>query len=203
VTVRAVVLPATPLLVPGAAGAADVLAELRAVVLDELGRALHAAPATGARWAVLADGPSTRRGARRASLAAAGIADRWVPALPDAPDGATSAAVPASVALWAAAAAGAPGHGPVEVVELADAASQGDVAGAVEALADVDVVVVAGAGQDGPGAGTARALDVLAGREGWVPRAVTVTVDGPHLLAGYAVTVWEADRAADQGAAAG
>jgi hypothetical protein len=197
VTVRAVVLPATPLLVPGAAGAAIALGAVRDAVLEPLRRA--AGPGTDAsapqRWGVLADGAQDRRGARRASLAAAGMADRWVPDLPGPPVGEPDSAVAgvaASIGLWAVgAAAGAPALAGVEVVELAGGADPDAVAAALDVLAAVDVLVVAATGPRGPGTAAGRVLAALADRGDWSGRTVEVPVDGPHLLATYAVTTWE------------
>ncbi len=126
-TVRAVVLPGTVLLVPGAAGAASVLgpvrdaalAALADLVADRLGVA--AAPAV----VVVAPGVEGTRGPARASLAAAGVADRWIdPAWAAAtrPLDRPVAGTAASVALLALAGAG--WTGPVDVVELGGAATR-------------------------------------------------------------------------------
>ncbi|MCM3535966.1 hypothetical protein M3693_17250 [Cellulosimicrobium funkei] len=126
-TVRAVVLPGTALLVPGAAGAASVLgpvrdaalAALADLVADRLGVA--AAPAV----VVVAPGVEGTRGPARASLAAAGVADRWIdPAWAAAtrPLDRPVAGTAASVALLALAGAG--WTGPVDVVELGGAATR-------------------------------------------------------------------------------
>ncbi|NMF29971.1 hypothetical protein [Cellulosimicrobium aquatile] len=126
-TVRAVVLPGTVLLVPGAAGAASVLgpvrdaalAALADLVADRLGVA--AAPAV----VVVAPGVEGTRGPARASLAAAGVADRWIdPAWAAAtrPLDRRVAGTAASVALLALAGAG--WTGPVDVVELGGAATR-------------------------------------------------------------------------------
>ncbi|MCR1981773.1 hypothetical protein NSA53_05890, partial [Cellulosimicrobium cellulans] len=79
-TVRAVVLPGTVLLVPGAAGAASVLGPVREAALAALAD-LVADPPGGAGASsvvVVAPGAARARGAARASLAAAGVADRWI-----------------------------------------------------------------------------------------------------------------------------
>ncbi|MBE7698909.1 hypothetical protein H9623_01130 [Oerskovia sp. Sa1BUA8] len=114
--VRAVALPGTPLLVPGVAGSAEVLAEPRSQALDalrDLARYAH-------RVVVLDCGarrPDDRRGTARPGLEAVGVAPRWWgwtprPVEPDLP----VAGVATSVALLALDAAG--WEGPVEVVEL-------------------------------------------------------------------------------------
>lgn len=125
--VRVVVVPATPLLVPGAAGGARVLGATRdlvAAALDELlagalpdavcHPASHLAGSTGGpRLLVLAPagrdgarGPGTtssgrvRSGRLRPSLAGAGVDDRWLTrATPLAWGPGPRAQVPASVAL--------------------------------------------------------------------------------------------------------
>lgn len=119
VIVRAVALPGTPLLVPGVAGAAEVLAESRAQVLEALRELVRDARRVvvldcGARW----DGE--RRGEMRPGLEAVGVAPRWWGWVPRASSaGLPAAGVPASVALLALDAAG--WEGPVEVVELGSA----------------------------------------------------------------------------------
>ncbi|KON71827.1 hypothetical protein M768_17755 [Cellulosimicrobium cellulans F16] len=131
-TVRAVVLPGTPLLVPGAAGDTTVLDDTRAAALAALGRLVDGARAVQgdgtAPVVVVAPGPAPgsapTRGPARASLAAAGVADAWLdttwavatrPAAQDCP----VAGAAASVGLLALAGAG--WTGPVDVVELDDA----------------------------------------------------------------------------------
>jgi len=128
VTVRAVVLPGTPLLVPGAAGAAPVLDETRAAALAALSRlvdGVRPVRADGtAPVVVVAPGTAPTRGPARASLAPAGVADGWleptwaVATRPAGPD-VSVAGTAASVGLLALAGAG--WTGPVEVVELDDA----------------------------------------------------------------------------------
>ncbi|MFE5340398.1 hypothetical protein ACFQ80_09245 [Isoptericola sp. NPDC056578] len=166
---RAVVLPGTSLLVPGAGGGADLLGDVRVVVAGALDRLVAAsvalAPPGGdgdAPLVVLAPvprGASGGFGRRRPSLAGAGIADRWVPdvaawAGAD-PAPVPPAHVPASVALLALrAAARRAGHdGPPDVVvlEVSDAAEV--PAEAVTALRRAPAVVVAGGAAPGtPGA---------------------------------------------------
>ncbi|SDG09240.1 hypothetical protein SAMN04487781_3609 [Cellulosimicrobium cellulans] len=126
-TVRAVVLPGTVLLVPGAAGAASVLGPVREAALAALAD-LVADPPGGAGASsvvVVAPGAARARGAARASLAAAGVADRWIdPAWAAAtrPLDRPVAGTAASVALLALAGAG--WTGPVDVVELGDAVTR-------------------------------------------------------------------------------
>ncbi|WP_264031497.1 hypothetical protein [Cellulosimicrobium sp. SH8] len=126
-TVRAVVLPGTPLLVPGAAGAAAVLDDTRAAALAALSRLVD-----GVRRAegdgptpvvVVAPGTPRTRGPAQASLAAVGVAVAWLD-----PDWAVAArgraadlptaGTAASVGLLALAGSG--WAGPVDVVELDD-----------------------------------------------------------------------------------
>ncbi|UKJ64510.1 hypothetical protein H1Q78_03485 [Cellulosimicrobium cellulans] len=131
-TVRAVVLPGTPLLVPGAAGDASVLDDTRAAVLAALGRLVDGARSgqeDGTAPVVVVapgavPGAAPTRGPARASLAAAGVADAWLdtawavatrPGTPDCP----VAGAAASVGLLALAGAG--WTGPVDVVEVDDA----------------------------------------------------------------------------------
>ncbi|MFJ1510664.1 hypothetical protein [Cellulosimicrobium funkei] len=126
-TVRAVVLPGTALLVPGAAGAASVLGPVREAALAALAD-LVAEPPGGAGASsvvVVAPGAARARGAARASLAAAGVADRWIdPAWAAAtrPLDRPVAGTAASVALLALAGAG--WTGPVDVVELGGAVTR-------------------------------------------------------------------------------
>ncbi|MGO2044213.1 MAG: hypothetical protein ACTH2O_16660, partial [Cellulosimicrobium funkei] len=79
-TVRAVVLPGTALLVPGAAGAASVLGPVRDAALAALADLVAGPPGEAGASAVVvvAPGAARARGAARASLAAAGVADRWI-----------------------------------------------------------------------------------------------------------------------------
>jgi hypothetical protein len=146
VIVRAVALPGTPLLVPGVAGRAVVLARTRAQVLDALGELVRDAR----RVVVLDVGarvPAVRRGVMRPALEAAGIERRWWGWSPRGADGdAPAAGVAASVVLLALGAAG--WDGPTEVVELgAGSPPAAAVAAAREALADsgARLVVVTGA----------------------------------------------------------
>ncbi|WP_265523302.1 hypothetical protein [Oerskovia flava] len=120
-SLRAVLLPGTALLVPGAAGAAEVLATTRAEVLAALRRLVASAPAG---IVLVAPGERSRHGLLRASLGEAGIDGRWLGwREPDATPADRSravrtgtAGVAASVGLLALAGAG--NHQEVEVVEL-------------------------------------------------------------------------------------
>ncbi|MFC7879716.1 hypothetical protein ACFUVW_18075, partial [Isoptericola sp. NPDC057391] len=164
---RAVVLPGTSLLVPGAGGGADRLGDVRAAVADALDRlvAASAGPAATAGdgdvpLAVLAPVPRGANGGvgrRRPSLAGAGVADRWAPdvAAWAGTDAAPAAHVPASVALLALDGAlrraGRDGPPDVVVVEASDAAEA--PAEALAVLRRARAVVVAGGAVPGtPGA---------------------------------------------------
>ncbi|WP_144722829.1 hypothetical protein [Cellulosimicrobium sp. TH-20] len=126
-TVRAVVLPGTALLVPGAAGAASVLGPVRDAALAALADLVAGPPGEAGASAVVVVAPGVEgtRGPARASLAAAGVADRWIdPAWAAAtrPLDRPVAGTAASVALLALAGAG--WTGPVDVVELGGAATR-------------------------------------------------------------------------------
>ncbi|WP_278237117.1 hypothetical protein [Isoptericola sp. AK164] len=193
---RAVVLPATPLLVPGAAGTARPLGDLRAAVADALAAVRTPHGAVPQRWGVLAPGPRTAAGARRASLAAAGVHDRW---LPGPPTGVTlpAAHVPASVALLVLARAlGDDVAAGAHVVEVADD-DPGAVRVGLRELAGVDALVVAGGSPADPAAGptacTTAVAGVLAGladRGGWSATTRTVAASGDHLPGAYDVVTW-------------
>ncbi|MFB8229275.1 hypothetical protein [Cellulosimicrobium sp. NPDC055967] len=150
-TVRAVVLPGTPLLVPGAAGAAAVLGATRTAALAALGRLVDGVPSLrGDRSApapvvVVAPGTARTRGPARASLAAAGVADTWLDtawavATRAGGPGAPVAGTAASVGLLALAGAG--WAGPVDVVELGDDEAAAQALGADLARQGARVVVV-------------------------------------------------------------
>ncbi|PTU55609.1 hypothetical protein DBB34_13290 [Sphaerisporangium cinnabarinum] len=165
-TVRAVVLPGTVLLVPGAAGAASVLGPVREAALAALAD-LVADPPGGAGASsvvVVAPGAARARGAARASLAAAGVADRWIdPAWAAAtrPLDRPVAGTAASVALLALAGAG--WTGPVDVVELGDAVTR--TAAGAGTKAGPETATEAGAAS--PAAlDTARELGAELAREG-------------------------------------
>ncbi|MDF9876798.1 hypothetical protein [Cellulosimicrobium cellulans] len=149
-TVRAVVLPGTPLLVPGAAGGSTVLDDTRAAALAALVRLVDGVRLVQgdgtAPVVVVAPGAAPTRGPARASLAAAGVADAWLdttwavatrPGTQDRPVAGTAA----SVGLLALAGAG--WTGPVDVVELDDADPPAALAlGASLARQGVRLVVV-------------------------------------------------------------
>ncbi|MFI2104731.1 hypothetical protein ACH436_15645 [Isoptericola sp. NPDC019693] len=166
---RAVVLPGSALLVPGAGGGADRLGDVRRAVdaaLDRLVLAAVAPAATGrdgdAPLVVLAPAPRGSAGGfgrRRPSLAGAGVADRWVPAVAawagSGPDPAPPAHVPASVALVALGAAlrraGADGRADVVVLEVPAGAAPA-TAGVTALRRAAGVVVAGGAAPGTPGA---------------------------------------------------
>ncbi|HEY0187148.1 MAG TPA: hypothetical protein VGC67_06640 [Cellulomonas sp.] len=105
-TLAVVLLPDTALLVPGVAGRADPLADLRAAALAALSPSPVPSPADGPQDVlVLAPGHRDRRlDTARASFAAAGVPARLVGE--HGPAGAPAPDVPASVALALLAAAG-------------------------------------------------------------------------------------------------
>lgn len=171
-TVRAVVLPGTALLVPGAAGAASVLGPVRESALAALADLVADPPggAGGSSVVVVAPGAARARGAARASLAAAGVADRWIdPAWAAAtrPLDRPVAGTGASVALLALAGAG--WTGPVDVVELGGAVTRsaaGTGAGA-GAVTETGPETATGAGAASPAAlDAARELGAELAREG-------------------------------------
>jgi hypothetical protein len=128
----AVVVPETALLVPGAAGRAIVLDDVRAAALDAVREVVRAAPD---RVVVVAPGPVDRvlDPPGRPSLAAAGVADAalgWQPAGPQS-DG-PGPGVGASVALLLLAHSG--WQGPVTVVEVAPGGRDGTRVGGLRAL---------------------------------------------------------------------
>ncbi|MGV8976484.1 MAG: hypothetical protein ACOH17_00415 [Cellulomonas sp.] len=121
--VAASLVPATALLVPGAAGRAEVLVDLRARALDAVAVLLAAGPE---RVVVVAAGPTDRDldGRVAASLASAGVPDGrlgWslpaaLEASPPVQGRAATAGVAASVGLLLLAASG--WSGPVRVLEV-------------------------------------------------------------------------------------
>ncbi|WP_166846847.1 hypothetical protein [Isoptericola sp. BMS4] len=202
-TVRAVALPATPLLVRGAAGAEDVLTTTRERAATLLGRLLD--DAGGARdLLVVAPLP---RGAtppddagpapRRPSLAGAGIPDRWLPDLDGWPR-AGAAHVPASVALLtlgrALVARGEPGRrGAVGVIELPADAPPSVVARAVASVRAAAATVLAWS----PGPSTQPVAEIaaaLVAEAGWVPETTATVERGDHLPGRYELTAWREDR---------
>ncbi|KZM35893.1 hypothetical protein OJAG_14620 [Oerskovia enterophila] len=133
VIVRAVALPGTPLLVPGVAGSAVVLADTRAHVLGAF-QDLAAHVDRVVVVAVAARGTAGRRGVLRPTLEAVGVEPRWWGWAP-APgtQGLPAAGLAGSVGLLALAAAG--WDGPVEVVELEAGRPAGEAGRLVRALA--------------------------------------------------------------------
>lgn len=197
------VLPATVLLVPGAAGTARPLPEVRATVLAQVGRCAAADGGPVRSWGVLAPAARTATGRRRPSLASAGIADRWLPLLrgtggaaggrrtPWSPE---PAGVAASVALLVLAEALGPATASEAVVaELAPSADDVSRRAAVETLAGCDAVLVADGAHDDA---VAAVVAHLADRGGWEPTTRTIDVTGPHLPARYDVVTWGAPGAA-------
>ena len=190
---RAVVLPATPLLVPGAGGEVDRLGDVRRAVDEVLDRLVSGPAATASgdgTLVVLAPVPRSghgRVGRLRPSLAGAGVADRWVPAVAGWADaGAAAAHVPASVALVALRAA-------------LDRAGRG---------ADVADVVVVEVGADGPGAdartvlGRAHGIVVAGGEVPGTPGAgADMPADTPADTPADVAPDPDSDLAADPGAA--
>ena len=160
-TVRAVVLPGTALLVPGAAGAASVLGPVRDAALAALADLVAGPPGEAGASAVVvvAPGAARARGAARASLAAAGVADRWIdPAWAAAtrPFDRPVAGTAASVALLALAGAG--WTGPVDVVELGGAATRTAAGTGTETSLETSTETSSGTSTEA-GAATETALD--------------------------------------------
>ncbi|GAA1969933.1 hypothetical protein GCM10009718_01830 [Isoptericola halotolerans] len=201
------VLPATVLLVPGAGGTGSGLPSVRSAVLAQLGRCTAADGRPPVRWGVLGPSPRTRTGRRRPSLAAAGIADRWLPLLRDGWDPTAGPAehtepggVATSVAQLMLAEAVGPGAArEAVVVELAATVDEAARRAAADVLASCDAVVVAGGdpldAQAGPtrcAPGVEQMLAVLAERSGWVATTRSVETAGPHLPVRYDVVTWGA-----------
>ncbi len=188
-----VVVPATPLLVRGAAGAADPLADVRKTVREVLRRELDG----GGSVAVLGTGPTARAGRLRPTLGAAGVADAQVPALRAwgaADDVAWDgfAATGASVALLALADAGVDlAKQPVDVVEVPGEAPGAVVTSAVERLrarlgaASSDLLVVA----DHPAPGVDAVVEALTATEAWVEEQIVLPQEHEHLPPVYRVAV--------------
>ncbi|MCO7273145.1 hypothetical protein [Cellulosimicrobium cellulans] len=150
-TVRAVVLPGTPLLVPGAAGTASVLDATRTAALLALGRLVDGVPpprrdrSALAPVVVVAPGTARTRGPARASLAAAGVADAWLDtawAAATRADGPGSAVAGTAASVGLLALAGAGWTGPADVVELDDDPAAARALGADLARQGARLVVV-------------------------------------------------------------
>jgi hypothetical protein len=192
--VRAVILPATPLLVPGLAPGlrADPLTAVRGAV-----RAALAELVTGGRLPlVLAHGHALRHGRLRPSLAGAGIGDRWLPGTSAAAswaDGAP-AGTGASVALLALADVLGDRAADVETLEVpADGSSLDD--GAASLLRSATGLVVAGGGvpggvDDRPEVLTdgIRAALRAAGADAWHAEVQLFEQSHGHLPPAYRVT---------------
>ncbi|MFE7509007.1 hypothetical protein [Promicromonospora sp. NPDC057488] len=199
--VHAVILPATPLLVPGTVPGlrTDPLADVRQAVSAALARLT-----AGDRVPlVLAHGPALRHGRLRPSLVGSGIGDRWLPddarrlwapGLPVAGTGASVALLALADVLGARAA-------DVEVLEVPPAWTGSDGAGPDGAGADpvrdalraAAGLVVAGGGAPGgletaPEALTAgvRAALRAVGFDAWTPQVFAQSHD--HLPPSYQVT---------------
>lgn len=202
--VRAVILPATLLLVPGLVPGLrpDPLAAVRAAVRA----ALAELTSDGRLPLVLAHGPVLRYGRMRPSLAGSGVDDRWLPAFPTASGGGAvpgahgaegeppPAGTGASVALLVL--ADVLGHR-VADVETVEAPPGGAplVDGAADALRHASGLVVAGGGapgglESGPDALTdgLRAALRLAGADAWRPRVQVFEQSLDHLPRAYRVT---------------
>ncbi|GAA4733191.1 hypothetical protein GCM10023216_26810 [Isoptericola chiayiensis] len=193
--VRAVVLPATVLLVPTTGARTGPADAVRTVVLAAL-RAVDA----GAGWGVLGPAPDRSRRDGRPNLAGAGIADRWVPLLADdawsAPGGPAAGTAVSVAALLLAEAHGARTAAAAGTVELADD-DQEALERAVADLAGRGAIVVAGGVPGDPHAGDACTPAVsavvreLAARGGWRSRTEDVEAHGDHLPGRYTITVWD------------
>jgi hypothetical protein len=189
-----VVVPATALLVRGAAGPSDPLADVRAAVHGALG-GVFATGFEGDQVAVLGVGFAARAGRLRPSLGAAGIADSVSPLLGRSPadeqgdpeaawDGIAS--VGASVALLAAWEA-VPGlvHRPIDVVEVPSEAPQAVVLAAAERLREVGLVVVA----DHPAPGVDAGVNEWTSVGHWYWETTEFAKEHEHLAASYWVKV--------------
>lgn len=200
--VRAVILPATLLLVPGLTPGLrpDPLVAVRGAVRA----ALAELTAGGRPPVVLAHGPALRRGRMRPSLAGSGVGDRW---LPDRPAGSGRRGAPAawtdgdlpragtgaSVALLALADVLGSRASDVETLEVpADGALDGASA---DLLRGATGLVVAGGGapgglDTGPDALTdgIRAALRLAGADTWYADVRVFEQTHDHLPPRYQVT---------------
>lgn len=211
-TVRAVALPATPLLVRGAAGTEDVLATTRERAVALLGRLLDGAGGPGdllvvaplPRGATPPDevGPAPRR----PSLAGAGVPDRWLPDLDGWPR-AGAAHVPASVALLtlgrALVARGEPGRrGAVGVIELPADAPPSVVVRVVASVRAAAATVLAWSPTPPPTPSTRPVAEVAAAlgdpAAGWEPESTATVERGDHLPGRYELTAWWEHRREDR-----
>ncbi|MCV2393457.1 hypothetical protein OEB99_03980 [Actinotalea sp. M2MS4P-6] len=171
--VAAVLIPPTALLVPGAAGRADVLVEERRVAREAVAGLVAAGPEA---VVVVVPGATRLAGTDlRPSLSAAGVGDRW--SVGSENQGPVVTDVPASVALWLLAQAG--WGGPVEVIGVAGADPE-VLAAPLRGPGRVAAVVVGGGsvrhGADAPLAGDPEATDVDGALVDWL-HGLT---GGPH-----------------------
>lgn len=192
--VRAVILPATPLLVPGLVPgrSPDPLAEVREAVAAALARLIAASSSLPL---VLAPGPVPRHGRLRPSLAGSGIGDRW---LPDDRTGRSStyddlpaAGTGASVALLALAGVLGARTGEIETIEVPPDGT-GPEGSAAQLLRRATCLVVAGGGPaGGSGAMTdgIRAALCVAGADAWTADHQVFERSSDHLPLEYRVTV--------------
>jgi hypothetical protein len=189
-----VILPATPLLVPGLAPGlrADPLMAVR----DTVRAALAELVAEGRLPLVLAHGPALRHGRMRPSLAGSGIGDRWLPDLSAAASWADGAAAGtgASVALLALADVLGGRATEVETLEVPADGSSLD-GGVADLLRGATGLVVAGGGvpgglDDGPEALTdgIRAALRAAGAAAWHAEVQVFEQAHGHLPPAYRVT---------------
>ncbi|MDR7381449.1 hypothetical protein [Promicromonospora iranensis] len=200
---RAVILPATPLLLDGVAPGLrrDPLAPVRAAVRAALAELTAELTSGGGLPSVLAHGPALRQGRLRPSLAGSGISDRWLPdastgRLTPAPDdGLPPAGTGASVALLALAEVLGARTADVETLEVPPHGAVLDER-AAGLLRRTDGLVVAGGGAPGgpdssPGALTdgLRAALRAAGADGWTADVQVFEVSHDHLPPEYRVTI--------------
>ncbi|MBA8806926.1 hypothetical protein [Promicromonospora sukumoe] len=194
---HAVILPATPLLVPGTAPGlrGDPLSGVRAAVADALARLTEG----GRVPLVLAHGPALRSGRMRPSLAGSGIGERWLGGGGVSDEGRPAAGTGASVALLALADVLGARAADVEVLEVPPSwpgsSGTGPDADAVRLLRAADGLVVAGGGVPGgldsdPGALTdgVRAALRAAGADAWTSEVQVFAQSHDHLPPEYRVT---------------
>ncbi|WP_129783405.1 hypothetical protein [Promicromonospora panici] len=196
------ILPATPLLVPGLAPGLrpDPFAAVRGAVRA----ALVELTAGGRLPLVLAHGPAPRHGRMRPSLAGSGIGDRWLPAAAATTswaDGAP-AGTGASVALLALADVLGDRAADVETLEVPSGGSPLDDA-AADLLRGAAGLVVAGGGvpgglDSGPGALTDGIQAALraAGADAWHADVQVFEQSHDHLPPRYRVTTLSDRRVA-------
>ncbi len=194
--VRALILPATPLLVPGLTPGlrADPLAAVRQAVAT----ALAALVDDGRVPLVLAHGPALRWGRLRPSLAGSGIGDRWLPDAGGRP-GRTATSRPRAPAprwrSWRSRTCSAQRAADVETLEVPPDGAGPD-GRSVDLLRRADCLVVAGGGapgglDTGPDALTdgIRAALRVAGADAWGAEVQAFEQSHDHLPAEYRVTI--------------